>query len=367
MIASDNSSAGPNSRVISIQLLRFVSAILVVALHQAFAFADYIGTGLGISGLVNPGNHAGNIAVCVFFIISGYIMVVSSRQMFGAPDARRVFWTRRLVRVFPPYWIATIGLVVIMLVLRGQGTDWEELAKSLLLWPYWSGEPFTLALPIMWVGWTLFFEMVFYFLFGLFVGFSRARAIGLTALALLALVLGGALFSPQSAPLWMATRPVALVFIAGMLLALWRERGHVLPPALRLAALAMTAALPFMMGAPETYSSTTWAYLGWAAVPAVLLSLALMGGEVRWPRPALIDRLGDTSFALYLLHVPAAHFWTFVWQSLRLPGGAWPFIITLVAGTVIASWLFFLWVERPMTRWLNERLGAGRSAMARTS
>lgn len=360
-------SADISSRVISIQLLRFASAILVVALHQAFAFADYMGTGLGIGHLFAPSTQAGNIAVCVFFVISGYIMVVSSRHMFGAPGARRVFWTRRLVRVFPPYWIATILLVVILLLLRGEGTGWEELAKSLFLWPYWSGEPFTLALPIMWVGWTLFFEMVFYFLFGLFVGFSRLRAIGLTALALLALVLAGALFSPQSAPVWMATRPVALVFIAGMLLALWRERGHILPPALRLAALVMAVALPFMMGAPDSYSSTTWAYLVWAGVPAVLLSLALMGGEVRWPLPALIDRLGDISFALYLLHVPAAHFWTFVWQSLRLPGGAWPFIITLVAGTVIASWLFFLWVERPMTRWLNERLGAGRSAIASAS
>lgn len=349
-----------SSRVISIQLLRFVAALLVATLHQAFAFADYMGTGLGIAMLFKPATQAGNIAVCVFFVVSGYIMVVSSRQMFGMTGARRVFWTRRLVRILPPYWIATILLVLILLVLRGESIGAQELAKSLMLWPYWSGAPFTLALPIMWVGWTLFFEMVFYFLFGLFVSFSRLRAIALTSLALVGLVVAGQGLSLQSAPLWMATRPVALVFIAGMVLALWRERGHVLPPALRLLALAMALALPFIIGAPDSYSSTTLEYLGWAAVPAVLLSLALMGGEMRWPWPAMIDRLGDISFALYLLHVPAAHFWTFVWQSLTLPGGAWPFLVTLVAGTVIASWLFFVWVERPTTRWLNERLGAGR-------
>ncbi len=348
-------------RLISIQLLRFVSAIWVVVLHQAFAFAEYMGSGLGLSAIRVPGNLIGNIAVCGFFIISGYIMVVSSRHLFGQPDARRIFWTRRAVRILPPYWIATLLLVAIVVVLRGGSFGFEKIAKSLALWPYWSGEAFTLPLPIMWVGWTLFYEMVFYFLFGLFVAYRRAMAIGLTVAALFLLALAGQAFEPQGAPLWMVSRPVVLVFICGMALALWRERGGSLSASARLATLALAIAVPFLTSPFGHFDPHSPGYLVSAALPATLFSLALFGGDIAWPRPALIDRLGDISFALYLLHVPAAHFWTFVWQSLPLPGGAWGFMITLAIGTLVASWLFFLWVERPMTRWLNAKLGAAKA------
>jgi len=160
--------------------------------------------------------------------------------------------------------------------------------------------------------------------------------------------------------LWIATRPVVLVFIAGMALALWREQGRSVPMAVRLMALALAILIPLVTQRPEDYGPTSAGYLQWAALPAILCALALLGADIAWPRPALIDRLGDISFALYLLHVPAAHFWTFVWQSLHPPGGAWGFLVTLLIGTVLASWLFFTLVERPMTRWLNARLGAGK-------
>ncbi len=364
MISGAATKNAGEGRLISIQFMRFVSALLVVALHQAYAFGDYIGRGLNISAIYDPGTHAGNIAVCGFFIISGYIMVVSSRHLFAAPGAMRIFWTRRAVRVLPPYWIATFVLVAIVMILRGGSFDSTHLAKSLALWPYWTAGDFTLALPIMWVGWTLFFEMVFYFLFGLFVAFRRPVAIGLTVLALVALVAAGQVFQPQNAPLWMATRPVALVFIAGMVLALWRERGHTAPGFVRWAALVLAVAIPLLLDKPIDYAPVRADYLLWAAIPGILLSFAVMGGEIRWPRPALVDRLGDISFALYLLHVPAAHFWTFVWQALLPPGGAWGFMVTLIIGTVIVSWLFFLWVERPMTRFLNVKFGAAQSPVA---
>ncbi|MWV29093.1 acyltransferase family protein [Erythrobacter sp. GH3-10] len=332
-----------------------MAAMGVAFTHQAFAFAVYIGGGLGIAAPVWP---IGQIAVSLFFVISGYIMVISSRRLFGSLRGARIFLIRRLVRILPPYWIATLLLVAILLVLRGQGTDGGDLVRSLLLWPYPNAFGAARFLPVLWVGWTLFYEMVFYLVFALFVMFSRGRAVFLVAAALFAIVLAGKAFQPASFILSFASQPVLLIFAAGMALALIREHGIVLPTWLRVLALLLCIAYLILVPVPQNPESLGFHYLAWAGAPAVLLAVAVLGGQLTLPAPAVVNRMGDASYALYLLHVPAAHFWTWVWGTLGLPGGAWAFLVTLLTGTVIASWLFFLAVERPLTRWLNRRLGA---------
>ncbi len=148
----------PDGRIASIQLLRALAALTVAAGHIAFAFAEHIGSGLG---LVPTDGAAGQIAVMLFFIVSGYVMVVSSKPLFGRPGARRAFWTRRIIRIMPPYWIATGLLVLIFLTLFPQPVDPLKLAQSLMLVPYWPERGFLRPLPVLWVGWTLFYEMFF--------------------------------------------------------------------------------------------------------------------------------------------------------------------------------------------------------------
>ncbi|MGB3795208.1 MAG: acyltransferase family protein, partial [Alteraurantiacibacter sp.] len=103
-------------KLVAIQALRFVAAMGVAVVHQAFAFATYMGSGLGIPA---PGWPIGQIAVSLFFVISGYIMVISSRRLFGRPGAMRIFLTRRFARILPSYWIASLLLVAVLLGLRG--------------------------------------------------------------------------------------------------------------------------------------------------------------------------------------------------------------------------------------------------------
>jgi peptidoglycan/LPS O-acetylase OafA/YrhL len=44
----------------------------------------------------------------LFFVISGFIMVYSSEELFGAKAAWYTFLKRRLTRIIPIYWIATV-------------------------------------------------------------------------------------------------------------------------------------------------------------------------------------------------------------------------------------------------------------------
>lgn len=340
-------------KIVSIQLLRALAALTVAVMHLAFAFADHIGPGLGIVYRASP---AAQMAVLLFFIVSGYVMVVSSRGQFGQPGARWSFWLRRFKRVMPAYWIATLLLVLVFFTLQPQPVPFVPLIKSLLLVPYWPEDGGTRPLPFLWVGWTLFYEMTFYLLFGLFLGLGRGKGIAATGLALTALVIAGIATTPGSAFLFALTRPVMLVFIVGMALALWRETGGQAPRWLRV--LAALAVIPSMMliATPADEAAMGFDYLLWCGPPALLLAFAALSGPLRLPAARLVVAAGDTSYAIYLLHVPIAWFWLSFYN--RLPffsPGAWDYLVTVVLATLVLSWLFYVKVERPMLAALNRR------------
>lgn len=105
-----------------------------------------------------------------------------------------------------------------------------------------------------------------------------------------------------------------------------------------------------------------WDYLAWCGVPALLIAFAALGGVLTLPGAHLINRAGDISYAVYLLHVPIAWFWLWVWP--RVPGfdpGPWEYFGSVMLATVALGWLFHVRVERPMTLALNQRLAAPHS------
>ncbi len=349
----------PGGTIAAIQLLRALAALTVAVGHIAFAFADHLGGGLGIG---REDGGAGQIAVMLFFVVSGYVMVVSSRAMFGQSSARRVCWARRVIRIMPPYWIATGLLALLFLTLFPQPIDPLRLAQSLLLIPYWPADGSLRPVPFLWVGWTLFYEMMFYAMFGLFVAWRRGAAIAGIMAVLGALALAGLWVPPENAVLFAATRPITLVFGAGMILAFWREQGGCAPKWLRWAMLPALAAALWLVPMPDDLGAMGFDYLAWAALPALLIAFASLSGPLALPAAALINRAGDASYAVYLLHLPVAWLWLWFWG--RLPffdAGPWDYLASAIAATVTLGWLFYRWIERPMTLALNRRFAVPHS------
>src|SRR5262245_61954213 len=91
----------------SVQALRALAALLVLVGHTV----SNINRAAAATGAPTPAivHLPGGFGVDLFFAISGFIMVVSSEQLFGLPGAGRTFLERRLVRIVPLYWLATLA------------------------------------------------------------------------------------------------------------------------------------------------------------------------------------------------------------------------------------------------------------------
>lgn len=145
-----------------VQVLRFIAALAVVICHSAFYSKERLDPDsfrydLGANG------------VPLFFVISGFVMMVAAKKLQGVENAWKFFIIRRIVRIAPLYYFATtVKLVTLLgaagLVLHAQ-VDWIYIVKSYFFLPAVNvdGE----IRPLLAVGWTLLFEMFFYAIFTL--------------------------------------------------------------------------------------------------------------------------------------------------------------------------------------------------------
>ena len=339
--------------VASIQILRAVAALGVVALHVGHEGATRLGARDPL-----PDFSAGAAGVDLFFVISGFIMVYASDALFARPGASAWFFTRRLARIVPLYWAATAAAVVCLLVFRYASAleqlTWQTLAASLVFLPW--PRPDGMMLPVHMLGWTLNFEMFFYLVFALALTLTRRKAVFAVTGLFLALVIAGRAFAlPQPFAFW--CDPVILEFCFGMMIALaWREGVQ-----LRRVTAAVLVIAGFAALALGTIASGWPRLLVWGVPAATIVAGAVLAG----PRePGMITRalvfLGDASYSIYLVHWLAILALTGVVAYLRLDIAAapWAYVAAHALFALVCSVAVYLVFERPVTRVLQRRLRA---------
>ncbi len=133
---------------LSIQYLRGIAATLVVFEH--------------FSVFPNIRHFCGAIGVDIFFIISGFIMSMSVRKY---KDRRAEFVFNRVVRIYPLY----ILMLIPAIFLTNKAVNGESIFKAL----FFIGGSFRFYMdPLLFTGWTLLFEFVFYLIIITFVNYK---------------------------------------------------------------------------------------------------------------------------------------------------------------------------------------------------
>ena len=323
--------------LIHIQILRFVAATAVVVFHAVATGKAY---------LASPGDTTlfkvfeyGHYGVDLFFVISGFIITYATERSNPSPLQ---FLRRRVERIIPVYWFLTLLIVALALLMPQvfRGTNWldiHHLVTSLFFVSFTDGVP-----PLLYVGWSLEYEMFFYLLVGLLLFRKKDTWNGVLILFSLLVIAGQTrAISEFAGHARFLMDPIILEFAFGVLAAqIFCGKKVAIPGliAVGCACVAVLLAIPahraFIIGLPSTLLVLGAAYLSRARTTPS-------------PFETIVARLGDASYSIYLIQVlslPAAgKLAARLWPAMPLDG----FIAASTAATIVAAYGLYLFIEKP--------------------
>lgn len=298
----------------------------------------------------------GQAGVDLFFTISGFVMVYITR---GEKETSLGFFSKRIARVVPLYWVATLLTIVAAMVIPwgypGINLSPESIASSFFFIPHPNavGTP----VPVLVVGWTLNFEMMFYLLFAIAMLLSTRWRVPLVIAMLAGGVLLARAFDGPAASFYGML--IALEFAVGALLAAIIQTPVVRTFAQKVPmwplALFAAAILFFVIPDITNFNPLRILYYG---PPCLLLVFAAVAQDLhRKPIPhTWLNQLGDSSYSAYLLHgFVITALVGVISQTMGFgPFGGAIVIAGALSGTMIVSAASYAWLERPSNRLLRQ-------------
>lgn len=315
--------------MISIQILRGLAAFFVVLYHVVKK---------GVFAGTFPSNffEFGQFGVEIFFIISGFIM---SYITSGKDVHLFSFMVKRGVRILPMYWLfSTIALCALIAIPNLAFTHTElppGFVSSYLLIPLPDRS------PLLMVGWTLSYELLFYFVFAL-----TARISGRPIASVLAVLWGLSFVVPEDFYARFFFNDFWAEFLVGTLLFKMADKKAGL---LAVGAVALIVFLIFdWVGLPDRRSI----YFGLPAVTVFSIVIGLEGYIRNLHSTVIVPALkflGDSSYSLYLSHFFSLNLaYLAIYKILKLKGwwGGAVFMILAVIASVVAGGLIHVLIEK---------------------
>jgi exopolysaccharide production protein ExoZ len=259
-----------NDKIYSLQALRAIAALLVVARHS---WQSVLVGGAGVD---------------LFFVISGFTMVYASQKDFGHKESIVPFLTRRFMRIYPTYWACTL-----LMILCGEKVTTEILKYSFSLALGGNG-PFILD-----PAWTLAYEVFFYIIFSIWLFLPLAYAVAAAIASLLVVVLGG----QDTFIIGSYSNPIILEFGAGVVVGAAYCKGVRLGMSPMLATLGLGLVLFATFSILRYEPGTMWARLiTWGVASVFVVSALVLGPPIAALKNKFLQLLGDASYSIYLIH-----------------------------------------------------------------
>ncbi|MBN9557660.1 MAG: acyltransferase [Alphaproteobacteria bacterium] len=325
----------------------------------------------------------GQLAVDVFFVLSGFIMAytyLGSFQNEGGWRAYGKFLTKRAARILP----LNVAVTAILIAVTAAATwligknplpvvrldhAFEDFVTNALMLP-----GLGLGHSINWPAWSISVEFAAYFFFPLFLAgiFHRKRWVFLVsvllALALIVWVCAtGVDLGPEGKhnhpPPWRDLGRCFSEFVLGLATYRLYASGRLTQLFRRDdVALAISALIVVLVLAGPGNLFILLLF------PPLILALALNDGRVaQWMSWRFPYFLGQISYSLYLVHENFRHLASELVRSVH-PGPVAPLMAMALAAVfsaamIFPAWLSYVWIERP-GRTLFRNLLTGRKTSA---
>ena len=317
-----------------IQVMRFFCAVCIFVYHSELV-----------------GNH-GYFGVEMFCIISGFLMMYTTQTK----EARKFFMRKRIFRIVPLYWLLTIFTYCIIwqlpqLSVRSEAKP-EYLIKSLFFIPFENGFGFTD--PILSVGWTLNYEMLFYIVFFVAIHISHKYRGAIACGIIVALVLVGYGMHPSDAVLKFYTDSFLLEFAFGiavyyMVKAVDRGVMNIGRYKALLSGIALFFLLWLLVNPLSDSQIPRCVRIGVPAMVFVIVILLLYRERTFSKR---FVELGNLSFSFYLIEYFASAGCRILVERFGTPLQLCILMVIFVI-TVLCSYVTYWVVELRFTNWLK--------------
>ncbi len=330
--------------------VRAVAVLIVICFH------DWPAVGPERYSLIGKLAVWGQTGVDLFFVLSGFLITGILLDSKGSEHFLRNFYVRRILRIFPLYYMTLFALYVLCPLLRVSA--WVPLKQSFWFWVYLQNIPMTFA-PSAITGpghfWSLAVEEHYYFFWPFLVMvFDRKKLLRVVALAIAASLLTRIVFFHDKTFYFTLARLDGLA--VGSALAIFARDGtgglaRFVPWAkglfcglgLMLAASQLTLS-GSRLPAVQVVKSTLV-----AVVYACVMVLAIENRLGRIPAKMLNGRIlgsvGKYSYGMYVFHPFVISLLS--WAGIR---GGVPGLAAGVLLTYAAAWASWMLVEKRFLR-----------------
>jgi peptidoglycan/LPS O-acetylase OafA/YrhL len=363
--------------------LRFFAASAVVCFHYVPGIKTFGWLPMPVQHLI----QRGSIALCFFFVLSGFVLATSYQgRAIDDSNVRRSFWLARFARLYPAYILAFLLFIPMALhkYVSHPAPGTEDTAHvtfiasgllSFLLIQAWT----RFSQPWNGPGWSLSVESFFYFLFP-YIAFRIMRLRTTVVLWLCFSLWAGSLLivyshvtgrmSDQFYTNYVCYHPLFWTpcFLTGIAIqrfvAPWqRLRATTSSMVSGVAIAAILVACMMAPGKWGVFVITT----GTLPLVAVLI-LACSHGScrlVRYIGSSPFYELGEVSYITYILQSPLWHYVgrissRLAYRNASFRQGTTPQFVLFFSILIGASFLVSRYVEKPARRWLVEKFTGPR-------
>lgn len=341
-----------------IQTLRGLAVLGVVLFHMLSIEEKYSGGDFVLPNFL----QLGQIGVDLFFVISGFVMVMITRERFSIKGETMRFLWGRGARIYPVYWIYFILVTAVFLakpswVNASQGHQ-LDLVKSFFLLP-------SNQLPIVMVAWSLIHELWFYLIFALLLNFNKRLLLPALMLWAIIVIFGNLILktSDLSAYTKIAFHPYTLEFIIGAIVAIFVYSKYSVKVTQK-TIIAILVAVPVGLVIAHKNNVVTDTGLIRFFTFGILfgflvLSFAMLEIRKNIYFPKSLVFIGDISYTVYLSHIlilsAIGRLWIMTGPNSTKPYDNFLVLLIMLIVVFLYGWLGYKYTEQPMLS-LSHRL-----------
>jgi exopolysaccharide production protein ExoZ len=337
-----------------LQILRAIAALLVVYAHSI----DMVEAQQRFPKQIRFYylENFGTCGVDIFFAISGFILsTVIIHTDPETPNMSFDFMMRRFIRILPIYWI--LSLYPLASFVKRHKLTPGRFINSFLLLP---SLRYPMHEPLISVGWTLIFEMFFYYVLAFNLLAGRTAAIQRAVCSILLLIGLGAIWGFQRPVLILVANPMNIEFVLGCCIALLYSRLGIRRSLgvflLFIGGLMLGWSIIFGYGKVDDFAlvlngEASWYRVVRWGIPAAILTSGVVfcSPKIRSSFGRIWVYLGDASYSIYLTSVFTLLFYGRLYHfAAAIPPDLHVFI-ALISVALIGS-VIYSFVERPITQ-----------------